>query len=63
MASLVSYGVQFTSQSNLNYEFDFSGLLEVPDTSTGTVRLIRTNRETKPPGGVDLYSTIIGTEV
>lgn len=63
ISSLVTQGVQFTSQAALNWEMKFDGLLEVPDTSTGTVRIIRTNRETKPPAGLDVYSTIVGTEV
>ena len=61
LASLTTRAVQFTSQAALNWSATFEGLLEVPDTSTGTLRLIRTNRESGL--AQDLYSTIIGTEV
>lgn len=60
LASLVTEAVNFTSASNQNSVFDFKGLLEVPDTGTGTVRIIRTNRDNQAQ---DVYSTLIATEV
>jgi len=39
---------------------DFDPAKEVPVTSTGTVRLIRTNRQGQAQ---DLYSTIIGNDI
>lgn len=60
IATLTTKMVGFTSMANPVFKFDFQGLLEVPDTSTGTFRLIRTNRE---GSAMDVYSTIIGTEV
>lgn len=60
VASLVSKAVQFTSVAQPNWFVDFKGLFEIPDTSTGTLRIIRTNRD---EGAMDVYSTIIGTEV
>lgn len=60
VATLVTQAVQFTSMANPNWYVDFKGLLEVPDTSTGTIRIIRTNRD---EAAQDVYSTIIGTEV
>jgi len=60
IGSLVTQAVLFTNAADLNWSFDFKGLLEIPDTSTGTLRIIRTNRENQ---AMDLYSTVIGTEV
>lgn len=60
LASLASKAVLFTSMANPNWSIDFGGLLEVPDTSTGTLRIARTNRD---EAAMDVYSTVIGTEV
>jgi len=58
--SLTTKAVGFSSATQPFVEFEFYGLLEVPDTSTGTLRIIRTNRD---EAAMDVYSTIIGTEV
>jgi len=60
VAALVTQAVAFTSQSNPNWVMEFDGLLEVPDTSTGTVRIIRRNDDNQ---AMDVYSTIIGTSI
>jgi len=60
VASLVSKAVFFNSTSHPDIEVTFAQPIEVPDTSTGTVRIIRTNREASAQ---DVYSTIIGSEV
>lgn len=60
VASLVSKAVQFTSMANPNWLVDFKGLLEVPDTSTGTLRIARKNRD---EATMDVYSTLLGTLV
>jgi len=60
VAGLVTQATLFTSMSNPNWVADFKGLLEVPDTSTGTLRIARTNRD---EDSMDVYSTILGTEV
>jgi hypothetical protein len=41
-------------------QIDFQPAIEVPATSTGTVRIIRTNRQ---GAATDVYSTIIGNDV
>ena len=46
--------------ANPNWYLDFKGLLEVPDTTSGTVRIIRTNRDNQ---AMDVYSTVLGTEI
>lgn len=61
VASLASVAVFFgTGANGSNVDWTLAIPIEVPDTSTGTVRLIRTNRA---PVSQDLYSTIIGREV
>lgn len=60
LASLATKAVWFTTVAEPSHMMPFSPPIEVPDTSTGTVRLIRTNRE---PVAQSLYSTIIGREV
>ncbi len=60
LASLTTNGVWFTSASVQSCSIPFKSLLEVPDTGTGTLRIIRTNRDNQSQ---DLYSTILGTEV
>lgn len=58
--ALVTKAVGFSSMVNSNIDVEFNPPVEVPATSTGTVRLIRTNRD---DAAMDVYSTIMGTEV
>ncbi len=61
VASLATVAVFFgTGVNGSNLDWTLAQPIEVPDTSTGTVRVIRTNRA---PVAQDLYSTIIGREV
>lgn len=60
VAGLTSKGVWFVSTANPNYTITFAQPIEVPVTSTGTVRLIRTNNEAVAQ---DVYSTIIGSDI
>jgi hypothetical protein len=60
VGTLVSRGVWFNSSSNPNVEFTFAQALEVPVTTTGTVRLTITNLDNAT---MDIYSTIIGNDV
>ncbi|MCP4481432.1 MAG: hypothetical protein GY817_01200 [bacterium] len=60
VASLATKIVGFTSMANPNFIYDFAGILEIPDTGTGTLRLIRTNRD---DDAMDVYSTVSGYEV
>ena len=60
VASLATVAVAFTNAADLTEQIVFDPPVEVPDTSTGTIRVIRTNRENK---AMDVYSTIIGSEV
>jgi hypothetical protein len=60
LASLVSKAVAFVPKQGGHVQLDFNPAIEVPVTSTGTVRLIRTNRE---GSAQDLYSTIIGNDI
>lgn len=60
VASLTTKAVKFTAASNPEVEFKFNGKLEVPDTSTGTLRVIRENVGRQAS---DVYSTIAGNEV
>ena len=60
VASLVSKAVAFIPPFGENVQLNFNPPIEVPSTSTGTVRLIRTNRAALAQ---DLYSTIIGLDV
>lgn len=59
VASLVSKKVGFIPKEGGVVEVHFNPPLEVPNTSTGTVRVIRTNRQGQAQ---DLYSTIEGTD-
>lgn len=59
VASLVSKWVGFVPKAGGNVSLKLDPPIEVPTTSTGTVRLIRTNRE---GSAQDLYSTIIGID-
>lgn len=61
VASLATVGVFFgTGANGSNVIWTLGVPLEIPDTSTGTVRIIRTNRSSVSQ---DLYSTIVGQEV
>lgn len=60
VASLVTKAVGFlTGRQGDTQQLDFNPPIEVPVTSTGTVRVIRTNRS---GSATDVYSTIIGQE-
>lgn len=59
VASLVTKAVQFTTPTDPNCVFEFDPPIEVPNTSTGTVRVARLNRENQAQ---DVYSTIIGLD-
>jgi hypothetical protein len=60
LATLATIAVAFTSTANPNADIEFTPPLEVPSTSTGTIRVIRYNRDNQD---MDVYSTIMGTEV
>jgi hypothetical protein len=60
VASLVSLCVGFIPKDGGIVQIDFNPPKEVPVTSTGTVRVIRTNRQGQAQ---DLYSTIIGNDI
>jgi len=60
LASLATDAVAFVSTFGGTQQLFFDPPIEVPVTSTGTVRLIRTNREGATQ---DVYSTIIGNDV
>ncbi len=60
VASLASKAVQFGSASNPNVVFKFDPAIEVPATSTGTIRVIRRNDDNTAQ---DMYSTIIGNDI
>lgn len=59
VASLVSKYVGFIPLAGGSDEVTFDPPIEVPTTSTGTVRVIRTNRNFV---AVDVYSTIVGVD-
>lgn len=59
VASLVSKWVGFVPKAGGNVSVKFDPPIEVPVTSTGTVRLVRTNRENQAQS---LYSTIVGID-
>lgn len=60
VASLVSLCVGFIPKEGGICQIDFNPPKEVPVTSTGTVRVIRTNRQGQAQ---DVYSTIIGNDI
>ena len=60
VATLATVAVVFTSGAKPTEQVTFDPPIEVPDTSTGTVRLIRRNDDNQ---AMDVYSTIVGTEV
>lgn len=59
VASLVTKAVLFIPKVGGSHQVNFDPPIEVPVTSTGTVRIIRTNRE---GSSNDVYSTIIGID-
>ena len=60
VASLVTRAVAFSSPSAPSGVVEFNPPVEVPVTSTGTVRVIRTNRDNQAQ---DVYSTIVGYDI
>lgn len=61
VASLVTNAVGFlTGRQGDSKQINFSPPIEVPVSSTGTIRVIRTNRQ---GAAMDVYSTIIGNDV
>lgn len=60
VASLVSKRVGFIPKEGGQIEWSFNPPIPVPVTSTGTVRLIRTNRQGQAQ---DLYSSIEGNDI
>jgi len=59
VGSLVTKWVGFIPLTGGVCQVKFDPPIEVPDTGTGTVRLIRSNRQ---GGSQDLYSTIVGID-
>lgn len=59
VASLVTKAVGFISSNGGNNVITFDPPIEIPTTSTGTVRVIRTNRNNQT---TDVYSTILGID-
>lgn len=60
VASLVTRAVAFVTKEGGHVQLNFDPPIEVPVTSTGTVRVIRTNRQGQAQ---DVYSTIIGNDI
>ena len=60
VASLVTRAVAFVPKEGGHVQLNFDPPIEVPVTSTGTVRVIRTNRQGQAQ---DVYSTIIGNDI
>ena len=60
VAGLATVAVLFTSGAKPTEQIIFDPPIEIPDTSTGTVRIIRRNDDHQ---AMDVYSTIIGAEV
>jgi hypothetical protein len=61
VASLVTVMVAFLTGRGGDYKVvDFNPPLEVPVASTGTIRVIRTNRQ---GAAMDVYSTIVGNDI
>lgn len=59
VASLVTKAVGFIPNAGGNNRIVFKPAIEIPVTSTGTVRVIRTNRNNQ---STDVYSTILGID-
>lgn len=60
VASLTTKAVIFTSAANPTKQITFDPPIEVPSTSTGTIRIIRRNDDNQ---AMDVYSTIIGFDL
>lgn len=60
IASLVTKAVIFTSGAKPTEQIVFDPPIEVPVTATGTIRIIRRNDDNS---AMDVYSTIIGTNI
>lgn len=60
IGTLVSKAVGFIPHQGGTFQMEFNPPIEVPVTSTGTVRVIMTNRE---GSAQSLYSTIIGNDL
>jgi len=60
LADLESKAVAFTSTANPNGYIEFPEPIQVPDTSTGTVRLTVTNKD---DSAQDVYAYINGVEI
>jgi hypothetical protein len=60
VASLTTKAVAFIPKEGGHVQLNFDPPIEVPVTSTGTVRVIRTNRQGQAQ---DVYSTIIGNDI
>lgn len=60
VASLTTRAVAFIPKEGGHVQLMFDPPIEVPVTSTGTVRVIRTNRQGQAQ---DVYSTIIGNDI
>lgn len=60
VASLVTKAIGFIPHQGGTFQMDFNPPIEVPVTSTGTARVIMTNREGT---AMDVYSTIIGNDI
>lgn len=60
VASLATVAVHFIKPGTASKTIEFNPPIEVPVTSTGTVRVIRTNRA---GAAQDVYSTIVGNDV
>lgn len=60
VGTLATKAVWFTSTANPNLDEPLDPPIEVPATSTGTVRLVRTNLEAS---SMDVYSTIFGNDI
>lgn len=60
VASLTTRAVAFIPKEGGHVQLEFNPPIEVPVTSTGTVRVIRTNRQGQAQ---DVYSTIIGNDI
>lgn len=60
VGTLVTRAVAFVPKEGGHIQLNFDPPIEVPVTSTGTVRVIRTNRQNQAQ---DVYSTIIGNDI
>lgn len=60
VAALETRAVGFTTVAEPTFQLAFDPPIAVPSTATGTVRVVRINRE---PLAMDVYSTVIGREV